>query len=192
MELGDRFAAVTPAFTPLFLDLPDATDATLHGGGFFGAVLRLYRDRNEVPSGFRRRLSEVIGELETMPRGQRLRWLELLSYIHAMVYHVRDEPEHPDLNRLVESSVETDERRSEYMATRRTIAQALQEEGALAHGKDTLLRQLRIRFGDLPAEVTNRVENVNKLKVLNNWLERFASANTLDEVGIVPRKPSHS
>jgi len=45
-------------------------------------------------------LLPVIRALEGTPVEERIRWLELLSYIHAPVYHVRHSAEHPDHRQL--------------------------------------------------------------------------------------------
>ena len=69
----------------------------------------------------------------------------------------------------------------------------LKEEGrqegerleAVRSRQQMLLRQLRRRFGDLPGNVVRAVENVEDVQQLELWLEQFAVATTLDEVGIV-------
>ena len=80
---------------------------------------------------------------------------------------------------------------------RRTIAEALEdkgrkkgrkegrEEGVLRYAQTTLLRQLRTRFRDLPPELVQAIERTHDLKRLDAWLERFVTAATLEEVGIV-------
>jgi len=189
MHLGEQFAEVTPRLTPLFVNLPAISDELLRtGGGAFGAVLRLYRDRDAEPDTFRDRLAEVIREIESLPDAERLRWLELLSYLNALVYHVRDKAERPKLHQIVESSVATDEERRSLMQARITGPDEAREEGALLHGRSTLLRQLRLRFGELPEELTSRVKTTNKLTVLNRWLDRVVTANKLDDVGILPKR----
>src|SRR5690349_14570211 len=67
--------------------------------------------------------------LEKMPRKQRLRWLELLSYIHALVYHIREPDEHLELLHIIESSVHTDDLRMEIKTMHRTIADELIDKG---------------------------------------------------------------
>jgi hypothetical protein len=43
-----------------------------------------------------------------------------------------------------------------------------------------LLRQLRARFGEVPASALARVENAD-IALLEQWAERMLSAKTLDE-----------
>ena len=96
VEMGERFESATPAMEPLFINLPVIAAETLEAqGGFFGWVLRLIQQRKSRPREFQRLLNRVVQHLETMPQAERRRWLELLSYIMALVYHVREPSEWP-------------------------------------------------------------------------------------------------
>ena len=74
----------------------------------------------------------------------------------------------------------------------KTIADVLREEGEkrgerkgeLRALRRTLLRQLRERFGDLPAETEGTVKRTDNVQRLEDWLSRFASARRLEDVGI--------
>ena len=77
----------------------------------------------------------------------------------------------------------------------KTIAQALKDEGRAegkAEGKAegvlesrraTLLRLLRKRFRAVPAEVSLTIDRTNSVSQLDEWLDRFATATELDEIG---------
>ncbi len=119
-----------------------------------------------------------------MPDAERLRWLELLSYIMALVYHVRDPSEQPQLRKTIESSVRTDIHRQEIHEMGRSMADVLEEKGALKKSRETLLRQLKRRFGNLPAAVSATIRATDDPEQLDEWLDRFATAATLDDVGI--------
>lgn len=67
---------------------------------------------------------------------------------------------------------------------RRTIADELEEQGAVKRLKKTLIRQMTRRFGDVPAAVSATIGATDDLEQLDEWLERFATAETLDDVGI--------
>ena len=70
----------------------------------------------------------------------------------------------------------------------RTIADELKEEGAkegaLKKSQQTLLRQLKRRFGDLPDELCSAIRAANDPEQLDEWLDRFATAEALEDVGI--------
>jgi len=74
----------------------------------------------------------------------------------------------------------------------RTIADALKDEGRIegrAQGRletarGTLIRLLHRRFGNVPDETIQIIEATSDLDRLNTWLDRFATAETLDDVGV--------
>jgi len=102
--------------------------------------LRLVQQRKSRPDEFRQLLNRVVQHLETMPRGERQRWLELLSYITAFVYHVREPSEWPSLQETIGTSVQTDVHRQEVFEMRRTIADELEERGGIKTRQQTLIR----------------------------------------------------
>jgi len=69
------------------------------------------------------------------------------------------------------------ERREEIVST----ADMLREEGRLKGQRSTLLKQLAIRFGDLPEAAVRRVQEADAV-LLDAWIERVVRAPTLSEV----------
>ena len=89
---GADFAALAPVLEPVFVPLRDTPDSQLvSAGGAFGQVLRLVQQRHARGPAFRTLLGQVVQTLEGMPEAERLRWLDLLSYIHALLYHERED-----------------------------------------------------------------------------------------------------
>ncbi|MBN2490465.1 MAG: hypothetical protein JXQ29_06415 [Planctomycetes bacterium] len=69
----------------------------------------------------------------------------------------------------------------------RTIADELQEKASIATLRNILVRQLRRRFGEVAEETIAVIEATTDLEKLDGWLDRFATAETLetlDQVGI--------
>lgn len=227
MELGEQFESVTPTFTPLFLNLPKLDKSALEeAGGAFGAILSLFRSRSLNGPMFHKEFIRVIKELEGLPRAERFRWLELLSYIFAMAYNVRESDEHPELKLAVQASVETDEYRRIIMAAEKRVARTMMdvitdrvtkkvteqlteevtqqvtqrvteevtrrvaERASLASSKHTLIRQLGLKFGEVPTAVKEFVYGSSDLERISGWLDRVVTAKTLKDIGIVPRKAS--
>ena len=62
-----------------------------------------------------------------------------------------------------------------------TAAERLRAEGRLAERRETLLRLLRLRFGEVPQAVVERVQKA-KADSLARWLDRFATVETLPQV----------
>lgn len=218
VERQEAFEPVLPAMAPIFLSLRDMPAARLETeGGLFGWLLRLVQDRKTRPQEFQRLLRNIVTRLEEMSSQERMRWLELLSYVHALIYHERDAEEIPALQETIEASVATDEYRREVFAMGKSYAQVLierghaqglekglekgreeglekglekgrekgREEAAVQTRQEMLYRLLSKRFGDLPKEISKRVLSTNDTAQLDAWLENFANAKKLADVGIL-------
>lgn len=113
-----------------------------------------------------------------------------MSYVHALVYHDRNPSEHTGLHETIEASVATDEHRQEVTTMRRSIADMFREEGMrlgeVRARRLTLLRLLRKRFGEVPRALEDVIEASEDIEQLDNWLDRFATAKALSQVGILP------
>ncbi len=193
IDMGERFTRMIPAIDPMFLNLSAIpADQLEAAGGFFGWVLRLVQDRHAPPAEFEELLRRATEHLETMAASERLRWLELLSFVHALVYHERDPVEHGALQTQIEASVRTDKLRREVSAMGRTIADELIDKGRYKGRKEEqvrsrrqiLLNQLQRRFGTVPSETVAAVKANKSVPELDAWLDRFATAGSLEEVGI--------
>lgn len=124
-----------------------------------------------------------------MPRNQRLRWLELLSYIHALVYHERQPHEISDLQQIIESSIHSDELRQEVKTMHRTMADVLidrgKKEGKKEGLQESLLHILRKRFVSISPAIVAAIQANADLERLREWLDAAIAANNLDDVGIL-------
>jgi hypothetical protein len=184
-EAGHLFRSVLPEVTPIFLNLSDTADDRLRrDGGPFGQVLRLVRRREAKVAEFRTLLTEALRHLERMPQAERLRWLELLTYLDAFVYHYRETTEQPSLHEVILDSVQSDELRLEVQTMHRTMADEHELRGELRGKRQTLVHQLRTRFGVLPELVAERIEAEQDVAQLDRWLENFATAKRLADVEI--------
>ena len=56
-------------------------------------------------------------------------------------------------------------------------------EAAIETRQQTLIRLLRRRFDDLPSEVAQAINATTTTEQLDEWLDRFATAKSLDEMG---------
>lgn len=195
IESAGPFEQFTPVLRPAFLNLP-ATDPGLleSEGGFFGHVLRLVQQRRARPAEFRELLNRATEHLETMRSEERIRWLELLSYVLALVYHERGESERTDLRDRIEDSVRMDRDKRELETMEKSYAQVLMEEGEkkgeVRATRRTLTRLLDQRFGPLPDEVKKKLRSTRDLAQLETWLDRFVTAESLDDVGILTEVPA--
>jgi hypothetical protein len=182
---GEPFRRVTPGLEPLFVNLPGLARERLESaGGFFGWVLELVQRREARAQEFQESVRRVVQHLEAMAPVERLRWLELLSYIHALVYHERGPAERPALLAAIEASVNTDDHRQGVADMRRTIADYYRDEGAVLAKREVLLRLMRRKFGKVPAGVKRAVEATADLGRLDSWLDHLVTAGSLEEMAI--------
>ncbi len=198
IELGERFRAITPTVKPLFVNLPGIAPGRLESqGGWFGQVLRALRGRKLPMADFGQLLEQVTAKLEDMPAVERMRRQELLSYLHALVYHEREMPERPALLDRIEAAARTDQLRRELTAMRQSGADFLRAEGRkegerrgekkgeIRARREALLEWLQARFEELPPAIVGKVNATRDIEQLKTWSQRAATAETLDDVGIV-------
>ena len=198
---SEDFADVLPQLRPLFLNLSAVPRTDLEAsGGFFGWVLELIRQRHAPADEFRATTGRIVDHLEAMAEVERERWLLCLSYIDAMVYHDRGEIEHVATREVILNAIRSDPRRREVEAMMQTMADVLQEKGRkeglqkgreegmraekLQSRKETLVRQLRLRFGRVPRAVKQVIQATDEVARLDAWLDNFVTAQTLADVGI--------
>jgi len=193
IELGERFRKITPTMKPLFVNLPALPPERLESqGGSFGQVLRAVRGRKLPVAEFGGLLEQVTAKLEDMPAAERMRRQELLSYLHALVYHERETAEQPALLERIEAAAGTDQFRRELMAMGQTGSEFHRAEGRkegekrgeIRARREALLEFLQGRFGEVPAPVNAKVKGTRDIEQLKTWSQRAATAETLADVGI--------
>jgi predicted transposase/invertase (TIGR01784 family) len=196
-----EIAEYLPAIKPMFIPLRDTAATVLkQEGGAFGQILRLFQAREAQQDTFSVLLDEAVAELEKLPKSERVRWQELMSYLHALVYHVRSPNEHAELFARIEHAVRSERRRKETAEMKETIADMLRAEGRAEGRKEgaklegirlrrqVLLRTLRGRFGEPNRKTIAAIENCESLERLDEWFEKTWTAQSLDEVGISSKK----
>lgn len=74
----------------------------------------------------------------------------------------------------------------------KTMADVLMEKGAsqaaVQTRQQTLVRQLRKRFGDVPRDVVDTVQSTTDIDQLDEWLDRLVTVDTLEELEIPAAK----
>ena len=100
---------------------------------------------------------------------------------------------------MVDRSVQTDPHRKELTKMTQTIAEMYIEKGReegriegklageLERARTTLLRLLRKRFKKVPRKIETRITATTDVAELENWLDNFANAESLADVGIPSR-----
>jgi hypothetical protein len=194
VQQGEEFVDVLPDLAPLYVNLPDVAREALEASGVLGWVLELIQQRRARPEAFRALVVRVVQRLEALPARERQRWLELLSYIRAMVYPDRGRGEQEELREVIAASVRTDERRREVEALFMTGYEATLEEGrqqgARSNAREVLLDLLRSKFGRVPRAVEKAIRTTEDLGQLKAWVVRAGMASTLEEASIGPGSSS--
>jgi hypothetical protein len=113
---------------------------------------------------------QALADLAELPQDAWERSVAMPLLVHFQL--ARDE--HP-------TNEEDDVSSAEIRAWFEDYQRKLHSEGCKAGECSLLLRQLRTRFGELPAAVVSRVEAAD-LADLERWGERILSARTLAEV----------
>ena len=182
--LGPRFERHLPEVEPILVSLAGMSRETLREkGGLMGIVLGLLPERAEKPRVFRRVLESVARELGRASTSERHRLVKLFHWLDRFCYNGRKEEECEDLHYRLTRFI-PDDIREEVNEMVRTMADALREEGELEKSRSTLLRQLQRRFGEIPEDLVAIIEGTKDQARLDGWLDRFATADRLEDVGI--------
>jgi hypothetical protein len=184
MDDAEDFRPFTPAFTPLFVSLPDRPDAELQEAGPFGQVLSLLKICKGSRAAFAARVAQTVARVEELRGEERLRRLELLDYIEALTVNARPPEEHPAMRQQIDAALKNDESRLEVEMIRKTLADVYREEGALAEKRRTLVDLLRLRWGPLPAEMEQTIEMTQDPNQLTEWVRSVVTAEDIEAVGI--------
>jgi hypothetical protein len=195
VELGDELKALIPDLQPLFLNLGQISSEVLEQrGGPFGLLLRLLQERGTRLPVFEQTLREVVRALEGLADQDRERWLELLSYIDALLYNDREPEERQALWQVVGDAVQNDRRRQEVYDMGKTMAEHLMEQGeakglekGLHQGevraqRRLLLRLLQKKFAKTPARIVRRIEETERLDLLDAWFDQASDAQKLEDL----------
>ena len=188
IETGERFRRLTPVMECLFVNLPAIPAGTLEPrGGFLGWVLQLVQARRTLPAAFSRLVDRVLLHMKSMPEQERARGEDLLSYIHAFVYHERDDCERIRLEDKIKAAAWNEDHQRELYRMGKTIAEALRDEGRVETARSTLFRLLSKRFGEVPQDIADCIEETSDLDQLNAWVDRIVTAETLKDMRIEPQ-----
>jgi hypothetical protein len=175
---GKLFGRQLPDLEPVFIDLARVDAAELHKqAGMVGWVLWLVQQRRLGTASFQDVLRQVVQRVDSLPGGQRDRWEQLLWFAHGLVYHEREPGEREQCADFIRGAVRAS-RQAEVNAMNKTIAEDLQDKAK----RETLLRQLRLRFKTIPAAIESKIQATDDSQQLDTWLDEFATARKLGDI----------
>ncbi len=190
MAFAETFEEFIPDPKLLFLNLRDTPpDTIIEQGGWFGWLMRVVQARQSSLAEFRAVVREATEQLETMPEKQKNRWLNLVSFMEALIYHYRDADEVPVIQQEIEDVVESQEYLKEIEAMKNSYAQTLKRagkregkrEGKLDGQQKILIRQLSQKFGGISVEVTRIIESTQDEEQLELWLDKVLFTESIDD-----------
>lgn len=181
-----------PGWQTLFLNLNTVTDEQLvEANSLASQVFRVIKTEGHSYEEYDAILSSVLKSVTEMPDvtdGNRLEanWLLLLQAYHTLPTSEAEKAHEKITESVMES---TQKLREGIMGRENSYAAQLKREGE-TKGKeiglrDALLMFIESRFGPPSEKIVERVYAVD-LDTITDWIRRIVSANSLDELGILP------
>ena len=132
MEFAETFEEFIPDPRLLFLNLNDTPpDVIVQQGGWFGWLMRVIQARQSSLSEIRAVVREATEQLEAMPGDQKNRWLDLVSFMEALIYHYRAEDEIPIIQQEIDDVIDNQESLKDIEAMKNSYAQTLERRGEI-------------------------------------------------------------
>lgn len=186
---NEEFREVLPAIKPLFLNIGAVRESQLRDPNeLFAWVVRLLRTRESDPSRFKALVNQLLAVGDRIPQDEKDRWKDLLTYLHAFVYHHREPNECERLSELIEDAAAAGGFQQEIQEMKMTMAERHRREGRqeerLESRRQILLRFLSKRFGQTDPILAGRIESESNVETLDEWIDRAATAHSLKDVGI--------
>jgi hypothetical protein len=194
MDLPAVCERFVPRWETLMLPLHETPAETLtRFATAIGWALRVWQAEKLPLAEIERVLAEAMAGLEGLTEEQAGQWLQVAQFFVQLITYRREERELTD---LIATQVHQSKfrERTEVMNLGMTIYERAVAEGE-AKGEERGLRQalkmvLTTRFGPLPPEIEMAVDVADAGR-LNAWLPLAASAAALEEIEILPQKPSN-
>ena len=106
----------------------------------------------------------------------------LINWVQT--YLALSETEQQEFEAMVTASPLTEEVRTMLLTYEGKMIQKGIQQGIQQAKQQTLLDQLQTKFGQLPAEIPQRVFSMEQIEELNQLLRQVITANSLDDMGL--------
>jgi predicted transposase YdaD len=181
------FARFVPSWETLFLDLRQTPSEQLTSFvNSIGWALRVLQAEKASYEEIERTLREAMAGLEGLDAELAGQWLRVAWYLLLLVTHRRSSEESPNLVELLQEQSRKSKfrEREEWETMEMSYADYLKEQGRTGGMRSALETMLIARFGKLPKKVREAITAADIDKI-NAWIQAGATANTLEEVGIL-------
>jgi hypothetical protein len=162
------FHSFAPAWQPLFWNLADQTpEQLLQTGREWLQALSVIRAENEDSAVFEQVFTEAVKRLANLHGRDAVRWQDLMRLVLTYVAWRRPEPERAHLFEASQTA-QTDQKRKEDIEKmgkqiQGTLADIAMAKAELLLSRRMLKRLLEKRFGPLPEELLERIDNCQDL-----------------------------
>jgi hypothetical protein len=201
METPAELARFVPQWETLFLNLRRTpSEALTQLGTAIGWALRVLQAEQEPLAALEQVLAEAMQGLEGLSEELSGQWLRVMWYFLLLSYHRRSSEEYAVLSEEIRQQARASKFRvrEEVIAMSQTMAEYVEEraERAAAEAaeraskqtaRDMLKTILTARFGKVPTNVEAAIEKAD-VETMNAWAQTAATAETLDEVGILSNR----
>jgi hypothetical protein len=204
MELPSELARFVPGWETLFLNLHGkSVEELTRFSTAIGYALQVWQAENKPLAELEGAVREALTGLEGLPKEQAGSWLRVAWFLVLLAFHRRERSEYEVLLAEVQAQARSSKFkvREEGKQMGQTMAQYVEERGEQRgiqigeqrgeqRGRLLTLRSavatvLTVRFGELPVEIGSALEQAEPDQ-LQGWLERAATAESLNAVGILP------
>jgi predicted transposase YdaD len=191
---GKLFEKRLPGLEPEFINLSTTDPEELQSRiGTLGWVLWLIQQKKRKAEVFRDVLTRVVRQVDGLHARARGRWEQLLWFAHALVYHAREGEERQQMANFIRETVRKSEQ-PEVEAMGKTIAEVIKEEGfvegmergALQKQRETLLRQLRLKFKRVSPAIAKVIDATQDSHQLDEWLDAVITAEKISDIAFKP------
>jgi hypothetical protein len=125
----------------------------------------------------------TVRDLRDTQTQERRRLVKLFLWLKVFCHNARLHEERDDLRDKIDMMI-PDDIREEVIQMGKTMAEHDRDVARIEHSRSTLLRQLRRRFGEIPDDMVAIIEATKDQGRLEGWLDRFATADRLEDVGV--------
>ena len=183
------FHAFAPSWQPVFWNLSERTpQALLDSGAPWLQMLAMVRAIGADHAAFQGLLVEARERIEITAEEDQERRYELIHAMFTYAYWKRPAAEREAIKAIAVGNPKNpvDQRRMETMV--QTIAEAYIEEGVakgqLIASRETLRRQLTLRFGNVSNAVLEQIDSTTDLARLQNALDQVLQLKSLEELAL--------